>query len=78
MEHTFTQNLLVKYIYNETTATERMKIEAAMEADYKFYEAYVELYEAYKALPKVTFSPSQNTIANILGYCKSSSTPAFI
>lgn len=68
MEHTFTQNLLVKYIYNETTAAERLMIEDAFEVDYKFYESYVELYEAYKSLPRVKFSPSKMVIANILNY----------
>ena len=37
------------------------------------YEEYEALYEAYIGLPKVKFSPSPDTISNILSYSRQSS-----
>lgn len=73
MEQSFTQNLLVKYIYNETTVAEKFYVEEALNDDFKLYEDYEALYEAYIGLPKVKFSPSPDTISNILSYSKQSS-----
>ena len=71
MKQTFTKNLLIKYIYNETTAAEKLLVEETLNSDYELYEYYCELYDSYKALPKATFSPSQETLSNILSYSRS-------
>ena len=76
MELSFTKNLLVKYIYNETTVAEKFYVEEALNEDFKLYEYYEALYEAYIGLPKAKFSPSPDTISNILSYSKQSSALA--
>lgn len=68
----FTNNLLVKYIYNETTAAEKFYVEEALNENFELYEEYEALYEAYIGLPKVKFSPSPDTLSNILQYSKAS------
>ena len=72
MEQNFTQNLLVKYIYNETTAAEKLHVEEAMNENFELYEEYEALYEAYVGLPKVKFAPSADAISTILNYSKTS------
>lgn len=74
MKQNFTLNLLVKYIYKETTAAEKLYIEEALNADFALYEEYEALYEAYIGLPKVKFSPSPDAISNILSYSKQTSS----
>ena len=71
MKQIFTKNLLIKYIYNETTPAEKLQIEERLNADYELYEHYCELYDSYKALPKATFSPSADSISTIISYSKS-------
>lgn len=71
MKQIFTKNLLIKYIYNETTSAETLTVEDALNTDYDLYEHYCELYDSYKALPKATFSPSQEAISNVLAYSRS-------
>ena len=73
MKQSFTQNLLVKYIYNETTVAEKFYVEEALNENFELYEEYEVLYGAYVGLPKVKFSPCPDTISNILSYSKQSS-----
>ena len=73
MKQSFTLNLLVKYIYNETTAAEKFYVEETLNENFEYYEEYEALYEAYIGLPKATFSPAPDTISNILSYSKQSS-----
>lgn len=68
MRQNFTPNHLVRYLYNEVTVTERLAFEKAIAQDYGLFEHYAELKEAYRQLPKVTFSPSPATLQSILGY----------
>jgi len=72
MKQSFTNNLLVKYIYNETSVAEKLCIEELLNDDYKLYEEYEALFDAYVSLPKVKFSPSPDSISNILSYSKRS------
>ena len=72
MKQKFTQNQLVKYIYRETTAAQTLAIDEALTQDWQLREAYKEMHQAYCQLPKATFSPSANTISNILSYSQQS------
>ena len=63
-----TLNHLVRFIYKETTLTENLAIEEDLQQDWNLREAYYELFDAFKALPKVTFQPSNNSIKSILNY----------
>lgn len=68
MKQIFTQNDLIRLVYKETTTIEKAAIEKAISEDWMLKEAYDEIFEAYKGLPKATFSPSSNCLNNILMY----------
>lgn len=68
MKQSFTSNHLVRYLYNEVTVSERLGLEEALTQDFGLFEEYNELKAAHRALPKVTFSPSKQTLQNILEY----------
>jgi hypothetical protein len=70
MKQKFTQNHLVKYLYSETSASERLAIDEALATDITLQEQYRELLSAYQQLPKVSFSPSESAVSNVLAYSK--------
>ena len=70
MKHNFTLNHLVKFIYKETSTAETIAISNALQSDWELYESYEELKKSFNQLPQVTFSPSQDSIQNILRYSK--------
>jgi len=71
MEQNYTTNLVLKYLYRETSLTQTLEIENAIEHDASTRETYNALRAGYKKLPKVLFYPKDETIANILDYsCK--------
>jgi len=74
MKNTFTKDLLIKYLYHETTDAENRKIEQALSVDWELQELFDNLERSYRTLPKVTFSPKSSTIRSILSY--SSEQPA--
>jgi precorrin-6B methylase 1 len=71
MKQKFTPNHLVKYLYNENTASERLAIDEALTYDANLQEEYNELKAAHQQLSKVRFSPSSSSIQNILKYSRS-------
>ena len=68
MKQSFTPNHLIQYLYNETTASETLAINEALNEDQALLEEFKSLHEGYQQLPKVKFSPSSSTIQDILGY----------
>jgi|AntRauTorckE5430_2_1112549.scaffolds.fasta_scaffold24331_2 hypothetical protein len=68
MKQSFTSNHLVRYLYNEVTVSERLGLEEALTRDFGLFEEYNELKAAHRALPKVTFSPSNQTLQRVLEY----------
>ncbi|MEN0002728.1 MAG: hypothetical protein AAF798_01245 [Bacteroidota bacterium] len=70
MVQSFTSNHLIKRLYDETSASEKLAINEAMTQDSALAEEYNQLLEAYQQLPQVTFAPKQGTLQNILGYSK--------
>ncbi len=68
MKQKFTPEHLVKYLYSETTATERLEIDEALSQDAGLRKEYEGLLLAYQQLPKVSFSPSRASVNNILKY----------
>ncbi|MEM6963244.1 MAG: hypothetical protein AAF573_00675 [Bacteroidota bacterium] len=76
MEHNFTLNHLIKFIYKETSAAETIAIGFALEADWNLYEEYKALKKSFDQLPKVTFNPSPESIQNILRYSKETAVEA--
>ncbi|OEK06968.1 hypothetical protein [Roseivirga misakiensis] len=71
MIKTFTQDDLVRYIYNETSAEEGSEIEIAMLFDEKLAETYAELSTVVGDLNGALKSPTRNTIDSIISYSKS-------
>ena len=72
MDQTFTQNMLVKYLYQETSATETLAVSEALQENVLLREEYLDLRKAYDQLPKVKFNAKPSTLQNILQYSKRS------
>lgn len=68
MKHNYTNNLLLKYLYNETSILLKLEIENAIDEDNQVKESFKELEKGYKMFPKVSFYPSDKTMSNILNY----------
>jgi len=72
MLQNFTSELLVKYLYHETTVAEKRAINEELIADFMLRERYTELLVAKQQLPKVQFKPTKKSVQNILNYSKRS------
>jgi len=72
MEQDYTKKLILKYLYRETSLTQTLEIENAIEHDSEIRRDYLRLKAGYKNLPKVLFYPTQETMANILDYSSKS------
>jgi hypothetical protein len=70
MKQIFTRTSLVKHLYHETSATERVAVESALQEDFLLREKYEDLRRAYEQLPRVQFSPKPATLQKILQYSK--------
>jgi len=66
MDQTYTNDLLIKYIYSETDIAEKFEIENAIENDSQLKRTFLRLYYAYKSLPRVLFRPSERVVNNLL------------
>lgn len=71
MIKTFTQDDLVRYIYQETTAEETIEIETALIFDEGLSERYSELSKTVDLLRQVQVKPSESSIEKILSYSRS-------
>ena len=70
MTKTFTRNDLIRYIYQETTESEKKEIEQELLLDNRLFEEYKNLAEVSMELDRIELSPSQKTINKILNYSK--------
>ena len=70
MTKTFTRNDLIRYIYQETTESEKQEIEQELLLDNKLFEVYKNLAEVSMELDRVELSPSEKTINKILNFSK--------
>ena len=71
MIKTFTQDDLVRYIYQETTPEESIEIETALIFDEQLSETYNSLSDTVESLKAVNLKPSDNIIDKVLSYSKS-------
>lgn len=71
MIKTFTQDDLVRYIYQETTTEESIEIETALIFDSALAESYDSLSKTVNLLKEVNIKPSESSIDKILSYSKS-------
>jgi len=70
MKQKSTLNLLIKYIYQETTVAETLAISEALLTDFQLHQRYQELLFAQRQLPKVKFDAKTSTLNSILNYSK--------
>lgn len=68
MQQPFTPELLVKFLYRETSASETLAVSEALHRDPVLRAEYDRLLEGYQQLPRVTFRPSPDAVRNILTY----------
>ncbi len=68
MDNTFTQDLIIQYIYNELSDTQRIEVEQLLDNSFEAQEMHDSFLKSVKGLPLVTFSPPQQSIDRILNY----------
>ena len=68
MKQAYTTNDLIRFLYQETNASETLSIGEAIAEDPHLANEYETLLEGFQALPKAQFSPSAATLQNIMGY----------
>lgn len=61
---------LLAYLYRESSPEEARAIQRELAVDVLLREQYIELEQAVRALPKVTFAPSELSMGNILQYSR--------
>ncbi|HQQ97261.1 MAG TPA: hypothetical protein PLX35_08355 [Cyclobacteriaceae bacterium] len=70
MTKTFTQNDLIRFIYQETTEEEAREINRVLTFDRELQLLYRELMLTKTDLDKARLEPSASTVANILNYAR--------
>ncbi len=70
MNQTATQDLLVKFLYHETTAAENRLVRQGIEEDILLREEFLGLQKAFRRLPKVRFSAPPKALQAILQFSK--------
>lgn len=68
MTKNITQDNLIRYIYQETSAEESSLIEEALAGDYELKELYTALLESKAELDKVRMTPRQEVVDKIMEY----------
>ncbi len=68
MTQSFTPELLIKYLYQETSASETLAVNDALHNDPDLLAEYEDLQRTAQYLPKVKFQPSAKALQNILRY----------
>lgn len=71
MTKTFTQDDVIRYVYNETTELEKKELEKALICDLELQDKYKELVAMKQQLDKGMKRPSDKVVDNILNYSKS-------
>jgi len=67
---TFTNNDVIRYVYEETTAEENLLIEEALVTEPDLMTFYLDVLEVKLLMNKIERQPSQRSIQNILDYSK--------
>lgn len=66
MTKTFTENDLIRYVYGETSEVENIEIENLLLCDSDVQEQMAQLMEIKSQLSAVDYSPSENSVKNII------------
>ena len=67
---TSTQNEIIRYVYNETSASENVLIEKSISSDEEMLNFYLECIYIKEDLNLIVLSPKEKTINNILDFSK--------
>lgn len=70
MIKTFTQDDVVRYVYEETSAEENMIIEDALMTEVNLMTFFLETVEMRALLNKIERQPRQSTVDSILNYSR--------
>ncbi len=70
--HSFTQEDLVQYLYNESSPEKAALIKASLESDWNLREEFEVISLASKGLEKIQLSPRKIAVDNILKYAEKS------
>lgn len=70
MIKTFTENDLIRYVYDETSEVENLEIENVLLFDSRTQDDYSHLVELQNQLDYVEYAPSENVVKNILNKAK--------
>lgn len=68
--HSFTQEELLQYLYNETSTEKTAAIKAALQSNWSLREKFNLLKAAQQNLEVIKLSPRKQTIDNILSYAE--------
>ncbi|MDI9874626.1 hypothetical protein [Flectobacillus rivi] len=70
MIQTFTQNDVIRYVYEETSEEENLLIQDALVHDTEMLEFYLDLVDLKIGLDTSYREPSSRTVDNILAYSR--------
>jgi hypothetical protein len=71
MIKTFTQNDVIRFVYNEVSTEERSQMEELLLIDTTFEKTYMQYMKTKVLIQKSNLEPSENVINRILNYSKS-------
>jgi hypothetical protein len=70
MIKTFTQNDLIRYIYQETSEEETREIHNALICESELQQQYTELLQTQQSLTEAQMTPRASVVQNILDYAR--------
>ncbi|MFN8353896.1 MAG: hypothetical protein U0Y10_05615 [Spirosomataceae bacterium] len=70
MIQTFTQNDIVRYVYDETTDEENQLIEEALIEDTDLLMFYLDIADLKEGMDKVRMQPSDRSVDKILAFSR--------
>lgn len=71
MIKTFTQNDILRFVYDETKEEENVLIANVLLTDNDLYDFYKEVLAAKKEVDKLCLQPSDTIVGNIMAYSRS-------
>jgi hypothetical protein len=74
MNQIYTEEILLRYIYNETTPTENSQIESHLRSNETFKKSYDEMLQSIDSLKEAEIEPSRHSVNAILDYAKQHSS----
>lgn len=76
MEHHYTENQIIRFLYREVDVFEHFEIQDAIVHDPKTRNTYQQFKRSFEQLNLLLQKPSKKSIQNILGYSQSTSVSA--